>query len=146
MNGSLLRELNFHPLVQRWFENRFEAPSEPQRLGWPVITGGENALIFSPTGSGKTLTAFLWSLSRLLNLAQTQPASSFEQNRNGVHTLYISPLKALNNDIAVNLKQPLREISGLSQQLDRPPHHDQVDLAVRSRVQVLIRDKNFYRE
>ena len=56
----------FHPAVNEWFEASFPAPTKPQRLGWPIIARGESTLILAPTGSGKTLTAFLWCLNRLM--------------------------------------------------------------------------------
>ena len=56
----------FHPVTAEWFKAVFEAPTAPQRLGWPVIAGGESALILAPTGTGKTLAAFLWCLDRLM--------------------------------------------------------------------------------
>ncbi|KAA3662725.1 MAG: hypothetical protein DWQ10_01775, partial [Calditrichaeota bacterium] len=95
----------FHPAIQNWFKNNFEKPSPPQEQGWPVIAAGENALILAPTGSGKTLTAFLACIDNLLHdlLDKNWP-------QNSVHTLYISPLKALNNDIQRNLQAPLQGI------------------------------------
>ncbi|HWI66210.1 MAG TPA: DEAD/DEAH box helicase [Symbiobacteriaceae bacterium] len=92
----------FHPVVQAWFEERFGAPSPPQAQGWPVIARGENALILAPTGSGKTLAAFLKCLDQLYHDCEDQPS--------GVQVLYISPLKALNNDVHRNLEVPLRGI------------------------------------
>ncbi len=56
----------FHPVTAAWFKAVFEAPTAPQRMGWPVIARGENALILAPTGTGKTLAAFLWCLDRLM--------------------------------------------------------------------------------
>ena len=56
----------FHPVTAAWFQAVFDAPTAPQRLGWPVIARGENALILAPTGTGKTLAAFLWCLDRLM--------------------------------------------------------------------------------
>src|SRR5437879_6556693 len=60
---------DFHPLIGRWFQERFKAPTGAQRLGWPAIQDRRDTLIAAPTGSGKTLTAFLASLDRLLRLA-----------------------------------------------------------------------------
>jgi ATP-dependent Lhr-like helicase len=97
----------FHPLVQTWFESTFENASPPQQLGWPVIAAGQHTLILAPTGSGKTLAAFLWCIDELYRIG-------LDQNGKypfGVHTLYISPLKALNNDIRRNLIQPLAGIT-----------------------------------
>ncbi len=56
----------FHPVTAAWFKAVFDAPTAPQRMGWPVIARGENALILAPTGTGKTLAAFLWCLDRLM--------------------------------------------------------------------------------
>jgi ATP-dependent Lhr-like helicase len=95
----------FHPLVQSWFTEAFGKPTPPQILGWPSIAAGNNTLIVAPTGSGKTLAAFLWCINRLveekLSGVDTEP---------GVRVLYISPLKALNNDIHWNLDIPLHGI------------------------------------
>ncbi|MDF2627942.1 MAG: ATP-dependent helicase [Symbiobacteriaceae bacterium] len=92
----------FHPVVKAWFEETFGKPSPPQAQGWPVIARGENALILAPTGSGKTLAAFLKCLDQLYHDCEEQPS--------GVQVLYISPLKALNNDVYRNLEVPLRGI------------------------------------
>jgi len=64
--GELDALLPFHPAVRDWFEQAFPAPTRPQVLGWPVIARGESTLILAPTGSGKTLTAFLWALDRVM--------------------------------------------------------------------------------
>ncbi len=100
----------FHPLVSNWFEKRFATASPPQLQGWPAIADGQNTLILAPTGSGKTLAAFLWCIDELLRLGMDRDAKEFERNLHGIHTLYISPLKALNNDIHRNLKEPLAGI------------------------------------
>ncbi|MFZ5824622.1 MAG: DEAD/DEAH box helicase [Bacillota bacterium] len=99
----------FHPVVRAWFEDRFGQPSPPQALGWPVIGRGENALILAPTGSGKTLAAFLKCLDALYREG--------ERSHTGVQVLYISPLKALNNDVYRNLEIPLREIAVKARQM-----------------------------
>src|SRR3954469_7955105 len=87
----------FDPLIQGWFRETFGAPSEPQQRGWPAIASGAHTLIFAPTGTGKTLAAFLWALDQLVRAGSAHPLG------NAVHLLYVSPLKALNNDIERNL-------------------------------------------
>jgi ATP-dependent helicase Lhr and Lhr-like helicase len=94
----------FHPLVRKWFKESFGAPSAPQREGWPAIASGAHTLILAPTGTGKTLAAFLWELNELI------VRGAKEALPNSVHLLYISPLKALNNDIQRNLDRPLAEL------------------------------------
>lgn len=94
----------FHPLIRKWFAETLGKPSEPQRAGWPAIASGSHALILAPTGTGKTLAAFLWELNALIVEGMREPLA------NGVHLLYISPLKALNNDIQRNLEAPLAEL------------------------------------
>ena len=113
MTGDIFKSTGFHEATEAWFCKSFEKPSAPQIKGWPKIAAGCHTLILSPTGSGKTLAAFLWSIDELLRLGLTADAKEFERNRKGIHTLYISPLKALNNDIYRNLKQPLRGIAGV---------------------------------
>ena len=93
-----------HPLVQEWFVRKFGTPTEPQEQGWPHILAGRTTLISAPTGSGKTLAAFLACIDRLVCKA----LSGDLQDRTEV--LYISPLKALGNDIQKNLEVPLGEI------------------------------------
>jgi ATP-dependent Lhr-like helicase len=100
--AQLLRR--FHPAVREWFTETLGAPSAPQREGWPAIASGEHTLILAPTGTGKTLAAFLWELNSLIVQGLEEPLA------NGVHLLYISPLKALNNDIRRNLELPLAEL------------------------------------
>ena len=91
----------FHPLVRQWFLDRVGEPTEVQRLAWPRIAAGEHVLATAPTGSGKTLAAFLAAIDRLLTGAL--PAGA-------VRVLYISPLKALGNDVRRNLLAPLAEL------------------------------------
>lgn len=95
---------SFHPVVRAWFEESYGKPSPPQELGWPHIAAGRNALILAPTGSGKTLAAFLKCLDVIYSGAGSGPEPG------GVQVLYISPLKALNNDIHKNLEVPLEGI------------------------------------
>ena len=93
-----------HPLVREWFVRRFSTPTEPQEQGWPHILAGHTTLISAPTGSGKTLAAFLACIDRLVRKALAGDL----QDRTEV--LYVSPLKALGNDIQKNLEIPLGEI------------------------------------
>src|SRR5437016_9649490 len=99
-----------HPLIQDWFVQKFGTPTEPQEQGWPHILAGRTTLICAPTGSGKTLAAFLAYIDRLIRKA----LSGDLQDRTEV--LYISPLKALSNDIRKNLEVPLGEIIELAGQ------------------------------
>jgi len=94
----------FSPLVAGWFAERFGSPTAAQEQGWPAISSGRDALIAAPTGSGKTLAAFLWSLDRLVRAAQ----GGHLEERTAV--VYVSPLKALGNDVQKNLVQPLDEL------------------------------------
>ncbi|HVJ08216.1 MAG TPA: DEAD/DEAH box helicase [Acidisarcina sp.] len=97
----------FHPVTAEWFRAVFKRPTAPQRLGWPVIARGESTLILAPTGTGKTLTAFLWCLDRLM-LHASEPAAE------GCRVLYISPLKALAVDVERNLRMPLAGIADMA--------------------------------
>jgi ATP-dependent Lhr-like helicase len=94
----------FHPVVRRWFVERLGEPSRPQVEGWPLIQGGHDVLIAAPTGSGKTLTAFLAALDGLFRQALEGTLADKTQ------VLYVSPLKALGNDVQKNLLQPLEEL------------------------------------
>jgi ATP-dependent Lhr-like helicase len=94
----------FHPIVRKWFSETLGSPSPPQREGWPAIATGAHTLILAPTGTGKTLTAFLWELNQLVVDGGREPLP------NAVQILYVSPLKALNNDIQRNLERPLEEL------------------------------------
>ncbi len=95
----------FDPAVAGWFRDRFEAPTEPQAKGWPVIARGEDVLITAPTGSGKTLAAFLFALGRLTREARAGRLT--DETR----VIYVSPLKALSADIRRNLQIPLAGIA-----------------------------------
>jgi ATP-dependent Lhr-like helicase len=97
-----------HPLVQDWFVRRFGTPTEPQAQGWPHILAGKTTLISAPTGSGKTLAAFLICIDRLVRKALSGDLT------NNTEVLYVSPLKALSNDIQKNLETPLGEILQLA--------------------------------
>jgi ATP-dependent Lhr-like helicase len=99
----------FHPIVARWFEGRFGTPTEPQIIGWPRIQAGDDTLICAPTGSGKTLAAFLACLDRMI---REGAAGRLEE---GAQVVYVSPLKALANDVRKNLLEPLAELRALAQ-------------------------------
>ncbi len=100
----------FHAAVAEWFRQSFAGPTPPQSLGWPAIARGQSTLILAPTGSGKTLTAFLWCINRLMFEAVP------ERNRR-CRVLYVSPLKALAVDIERNLRAPL---AGIANRAQRP--------------------------
>ncbi|HQX48832.1 MAG TPA: DEAD/DEAH box helicase [Planctomycetaceae bacterium] len=108
---------NFHPIILQWFQSRFAGPTEPQVEGWPHISAGRDILIAAPTGSGKTLTAFLSAIDRLLRLAE---AGELDDE---IRIVYVSPLRALSNDMHRNLEQPLDEILALAAErgLEIPP-------------------------
>ncbi len=101
----------FHPAVRAWFERRFpEGPSAPQERGWPAIRSGRHTLIAAPTGSGKTLAAFLWGIDELVRLGLSEESGGRGQLPDETRILYVSPLKALGNDIHKNLDEPLSGI------------------------------------
>src|SRR5262245_6387144 len=95
----------FHPTLQRWFAARLGEPTAPQRRGWPLIRAGAHVLIAAPTGSGKTLAAFLAAIDALAR----QGRALADETR----VLYVSPLKALGNDVQKNLQGPLAELAAL---------------------------------
>ncbi|HTU57277.1 MAG TPA: DEAD/DEAH box helicase, partial [Polyangiales bacterium] len=97
----------FHPVTAAWFRAVFQEATAPQREGWPAIARGESTLILAPTGTGKTLTAFLWCLDRLM-LREPAPTP-------GCRVLYVSPLKALAVDVERNLRSPLAGIANMAQ-------------------------------
>src|SRR6266540_5800779 len=102
-----MQSFQFLPAVARWFEEKFGSPTEPQARGWPAIQSGQHTLISAPTGSGKTLAAFLASLDQLFRdaVAGCLPDET--------RVAYVSPLKALSNDIHKNLEEPLSGIRAL---------------------------------
>ncbi|MEM3390972.1 MAG: DEAD/DEAH box helicase, partial [Archaeoglobaceae archaeon] len=93
-----------HPLLREWFLSRFSTFTPPQRYAIVESARGNNVLVTSPTGSGKTLAAFMTALSMLIEKAEKKELSD------EVYVVYVSPLKALNNDIRKNLEEPLSEI------------------------------------
>ena len=99
---------DFHPLVREWFDSSFSAATEPQVLGWPAIRAGQDVLISAPTGSGKTLAAFTLCLDDLVRRSTegTLPEQTL--------VVYVSPLKALTNDVRENLEKPLAALTALA--------------------------------
>lgn len=95
---------SFHPVLRKWFSDTIGMPTDVQVKAWPEIIQGRHVLVAAPTGCGKTLAAFLWSINQLLT-AGWQPGQ--------VRVLYVSPLKALNNDVQRNLLKPLTELQGI---------------------------------
>ena len=123
----------FHPVTTEWFRAVFDAPTAPQRLGWPVIARGESALILAPTGTGKTLTAFLWCLDRLMLHGREQGSASRNrtgatEGQGGTRILYISPLKALAVDVERNLRSPLAGIANMARRRGVPFHEPQISI------------------
>ncbi len=114
----------FLPFVRRWFTDTFSEATRPQREGWEAIASGRDTLIVAPTGSGKTLAAFLWALDHLHRLGMEG------RLENRVYVIYVSPLRALNNDIEKNLREPLAGIraAAAAEGLDLP----EVRVAVRT--------------
>ncbi len=104
----------FHPVTVEWFKAVFDNPTAPQKQGWPVIARGESALILAPTGTGKTLTAFLWCLDRLM--LHSLPRGQ----EDGTRVLYVSPLKALAVDVERNLRSPLAGIANMARRRGVP--------------------------
>ena len=98
----------FHPVTAAWFRAVFDGPTAPQIEGWPAIARGESTLILAPTGTGKTLTAFLWTLNKLMLETPTDEGSR------GCRVIYLSPLKALAVDVERNLRSPLAGIANFA--------------------------------
>src|SRR3954447_3236043 len=101
----------FLPAVSTWFRTTFGEATPPQCMGWPAIAEGRSTLIFAPTGSGKTLAAFLACLDHLWRVPR---------KARGARILYVSPLKALNQDVYRNLQVPLEGILAPSRAMDQP--------------------------
>ena len=101
----------FHPLIRKWFSEKVGTPTEVQEKAWPEIAQGRHVLVTAPTGCGKTLAAFLWGLNQLVT--GTWPMGK-------VRVLYISPLKALNNDVQRNLLKPLAELKDTFSRANEP--------------------------
>ncbi len=101
----------FHAVTADWFKAVFEGPTAPQIEGWPAIARGESTLILAPTGTGKTLTAFLWCLNKLMLGPDQGP---------GCKVVYLSPLKALAADVERNLRSPLAGIANMAKQRGVP--------------------------
>jgi ATP-dependent Lhr-like helicase len=108
---------NFDPLIAEWFTERFGSPTEPQIAGWRHIATGRDVLISAPTGSGKTLAAFLICLDALVRAARAGTLTDDTQ------VVYVSPLKALSNDVHRNLETPLAEIAQLAEKRGVPLAH-----------------------
>ena len=104
----------FNPIVAEWFAVRFGQPTPPQRDGWREIAAGHNTLISAPTGSGKTLAAFLICINKLVRQARAGGLTDETQ------VVYVSPLKALSNDVQKNLDGPLAEIAALAAAKGQP--------------------------
>src|SRR5262245_53871512 len=109
---------HFHPAVRQWFTERIGTPSAPQLEGWPRIRSGRHTLISAPTGTGKTLAAFLWAIDGLLRRGDALGDQT--------DILYVSPLKALGNDVQKNLMGPLAELR------EREPSFPEVRVMVRT--------------
>ncbi len=140
--------LQFHPVTAEWFRQVFEGPTVPQREGWPAIARGESTLILAPTGTGKTLTAFLWCLDKLMLQDGPRPfkAPASEKPKRGgkrgpkvektqilpegegVRVVYISPLKALAVDVERNLRSPLAGISNMAARMGVPVHLPEISV------------------
>ena len=107
--------IDFHPAVAAWFRGRFAAPTDAQTAGWPQIASGRDTLISAPTGSGKTLAAFLAGIDGLVRKAEAGTLEDVTE------IVYVTPLKALGNDIQRNLETPLEEIREVAAELGLKP-------------------------
>src|SRR3989442_13080944 len=110
-----MQSFQFHPTVAHWFEAQFGSPTEPQQRGWPAIQSGAHTLIAAPTGSGKTLAAFFAELDQMFRDGLAGKL------KDETRVLYVSPLKALSNDIHKNLEEPL---AGIRAALKESEHRD----------------------
>lgn len=119
-----MKDIGFHRFVRQWFETAFAGPTQVQLDGWKAIARGRDTLISAPTGSGKTLAAFLWAIDSLFKKAE----NGMLEDR--IHVVYISPLKALGNDIEKNLRGPLAAIHDLARNAGLDPA--EVRVGVRS--------------
>ena len=108
----------FHPAVRTWFERTFEAPTDAQAAGWPAIRSGQDTLLAAPTGSGKTLAAFMVGVNDLVERAAVLPPGEVLPDETSI--VYVSPLKALGNDIERNLEEPLAGIQAIAEELGTP--------------------------
>jgi len=139
----------FHPVTAAWFRAVFEGPTQPQREGWPAIARGDSTLILAPTGTGKTLTAFLWCLDKLMlqdprraavpaiavTAGKPQRGKRVKKEKTrilpegtGVRVVYISPLKALAVDVERNLRSPLAGIGNMAQRMGVPVHTPEISV------------------
>src|SRR5207249_9399895 len=114
----------FLPFVRSWFDATFTEATSPQRDGWDAIASGRDTLIVAPTGSGKTLASFLWALDHLHRLALDR------RLEDRVYVVYVSPLRALNNDIEKNLRAPLAGIRAAAAEVKLP----EIRVAVRTKI------------
>ena len=105
--AGFMSTARFHPVIREWFERKFRLPTEAQAQGWAAVAEGRHTLIAAPTGSGKTLAAFLTCIDRLVRQGLEGGLPDATQ------VVYVSPLKALSNDIRKNLTGPLEEIAAL---------------------------------
>src|SRR4051812_39976136 len=109
----------FHQPVRDWFTAVFPSATRPQLLGWPAITRGDSTLILAPTGTGKTLAAFLWAIDRVMFTPTPEKARR-------CRVLYISPIKALAVDVERNLQSPIVGIAQAAQRAGLPFHEPEV--------------------
>ncbi len=115
----------FHPITAAWFRAALGEPTAPQREGWPAIARGELTLVLAPTGTGKTLAAFLWCLDRLMFAGAEHPTSLRDVGHanldaRGCRVIYLSPLKALAADVERNLQRPLEGIAEMARAVAVP--------------------------